>query len=140
MLSPMIRINSAPTEHDEQVALIRWADLTPWRGGHVGDYLAAIPNGAALTQRRSSSGGRFSLQAAKLKAEGLRPGVPDLMLMIPAKGYHGLFIELKRCRKGLSRVRPEQLIWQERLQEQGYRSEICYGAQEAIDLIKDYLA
>lgn len=45
----------------------------------------AIPNG----------GHRDVRVAKKLKAEGVKPGVPDLMWPIVRGRYHGLFMELK---------------------------------------------
>ena len=42
-----------------------------------------------------NGGHRNKATAGKLKAEGVRAGVPDLMLLYPRHGYHGLVIELK---------------------------------------------
>lgn len=35
------------------------------------------------------------VHTAKLKAEGLKKGFPDISVLIPRHNYHGLFIELK---------------------------------------------
>lgn len=113
-----------PTEHAEQVTLVQWFDRTfPELKGR----LFAIPNG----------GHRHKAVATKQKMEGQRPGVPDLCLPIPAGGYHGLFIELKRVKGG--RVSPEQKDWMAFLSSQGYRAEVCNGAAEAIAVIDSYL-
>ena len=127
-----------PTETEEQQTLIAWADLQPFGAGHVGDFLAAIPNGAA-TASRYRNGKRFSTAAQKLKREGLRPGFPDLFLALPAGQFHGLFIEMKRAKKSLSKVSPEQLVWQGRLAAQGYKSVVCYGFDAAKQEILSYL-
>lgn len=114
-------------EHDEQTRIIRWADWCPLpEGGKVGDYLFAIPNGGART----------AITGALLKAEGVRAGVPDLCLCLPRGGFHGLYIELKA---GKGRMSESQKIWQERLRAQQYRAECCYGADEAIALIREYV-
>ena len=74
-----------PTESQEQAALVQWFKL------RYKDYrLFAIPNGAWL----AGSGGRKFGLVAKMKAEGLESGVPDLMLPVARKGCHGLFIEI----------------------------------------------
>ncbi|MFC0708982.1 VRR-NUC domain-containing protein [Azorhizophilus paspali] len=113
-----------PTEHIEQVALISWFDLQyPVLRGR----LAAIPNGGA----------RRKAVAGKLKAEGVRKGYPDLQLLMPRGGYHGLIIELKRVKGG--RVEPEQADWLEWLAGQGYMAVVCKGADEARETIKRYL-
>ncbi len=54
------------------------------------------------------------------------------------KGFNGLYIEMKRSVKSLSTVSEHQKHWIERLREQGYRVEICYGAEEAKKVIGDY--
>lgn len=118
-----------PLEHDEQVRVIEWADIQPYDGGRVGDYLWAVPNG----------GKRNRVTAALLKAEGVRAGVPDLQLGIPCGGYHGLFIEMKRARRSLTTVSRDQRLWHARLNEQGYCVVVCYGADEAIKVIQNYL-
>lgn len=117
---------NVPFEHDEQKTLIRWAELSTAARPELG-LLHAIPNG----------GPRNKVAAVRLKAEGVKPGVPDLFLPVPRKGYHGMYIELKR-RQG-SRVSPEQREWKEKLQTQGYRVDVCKGFEAARDAILDYL-
>jgi len=113
-----------PTEHAEQVALIRWFDLQyPALRGR----LAACPNG----------GQRNVIVATKLKAEGVRPGYPDLNLLTPRHGFAGLFIELKRVKGGS--LSPDQASWLEFLAEQGFLAVICKGADAAKATITDYL-
>ena len=115
----------ASSEHDEQVALFEWAALHQGRYPELG-LLFAIPNG----------GKRDKLVAMQLQREGVKPGVPDLCLPVPSAGWHGLFIELKW---GRNTTTDKQNEWLERLTEQGYLAVVCYGWQEAVDVIKDYL-
>ena len=113
------------TEHDEQAHLFAWAAMA--QGTHPElALLFAIPNG----------GQRHPAVAAQLKAEGVKPGVPDVFLPVARGKFHGLFIEMK--------VRPnkptaEQAQWIEVLRYYGYSAVVCYGAQEAINAIKAYL-
>lgn len=119
-----------PTEHSEQCAVIAWADLQPYDNEHkIGAFLFAIPNG----------GQRNKITAARLKAEGVRAGVPDLFLAIPRAPYSGLFIEMKRTKKSLSKVSKEQRDKQALFSQIGYDVATCYGAEEAIKTIKAYL-
>jgi hypothetical protein len=122
------------SEHDEQVALFQWLRLLEGRHPELG-LCFAIPNGAALAAR-SSKAKRFSLQATKLKAEGMKPGVPDLFLPVARKGYHGVFIEMKF---GRNKPKEHQAVFLTRLQEQGYLTAVCWSAEEARDLICEYL-
>ena len=86
----------------------------------------AIPNG----------GLRDKVTASRLKAQGVRAGVPDIFLAVPAHGVHGLFIELKR--EG-GKAAKQQIEWKERLLEQGYGVAICVGHEETKALIQEYL-
>jgi hypothetical protein len=113
------------SEHDEQVAFINWCKLNEARYPGL-DLIFAIPNG----------GKRHPVTAMKLKAEGVRPGVPDLCLPV-ARGYHGLYIEMK------DKHRPTTLDQKKiisRLIAEGYRVEVCYSCDEAIMVAEDYLA
>jgi len=119
-----------PSESQEQTTVIRWFDLQ--HAAYKG-WLVAVPNGAHL----AGSGKQRAAKMARMKAEGLRPGFPDLFLPVPAHGFHGLAIEMKR-QKGSTTSR-EQLDWLSWLAEQGYMTALCKGAQAAMDTINSYL-
>ena len=110
-------------EHQEQVAVINWFRL---QHRQYASYLFAIPNG----------GVRNIGTAVKLKKEGVLAGVPDLFLMIPMYGYHGLWIEMKV--KG-GRVSDSQKEFIKAATFMGYQSIICYGFDEAKNAINNYL-
>lgn len=115
-------MTAVPTEHQEQVALFEWAaHYRPL------DVMYAIPNG----------GKRAIQTAAMLKAEGVKPGVPDICLPVPRGHYHGLYIELKRRRGG--KVTREQQAWIEALMHQGYACAVYHGWDAARDVIIDYM-
>lgn len=114
------------TEHEEQVALMRLVELHKGRWPELG-MLFAVPNG----------GDRNVIVAKKLKAEGVKKGVPDLCLPVPRGGYYGLFIELKRVKK--SQISTEQIAWLSALRELGYRAEMCLGAGAAWEVIQEYM-
>ncbi len=106
---------------------MQWWSLA-YRGyGVKQNMFFAIPNG----------GDRHVVVGAKMKAEGVRAGVPDLMLAVPRGGYHGLFIELKRQRGG--RVSNTQQTIMDGLRAHGYRCEVCKGWIAARAVIEDYL-
>jgi hypothetical protein len=113
-------------EHAHQVALFQWADNVRRQFPEL-RWLFAVPNG----------GQRSARTAARLKAEGVRRGVPDVLLDVPRAGYHGLRIELKK--PGRHSVSLEQREWIAGYQERGYRAEVCVGWIAARDLIVEYL-
>lgn len=113
-------------EHGEQVALVGWARCQRFNGTPISDDLHAIPNG----------GQRNPAVAAKLKAEGVTPGIPDLMLTIPVAPYHGMFIEMKSRGGRLTDAQREHI---ERLRARGYHAVCCVGFDEARVAIERYL-
>ena len=78
-----------------------------------------------------------AIRGGKARAEGVKAGVPDIMLPWPMHGYNGLFIELKRSKKGA--VSDKQDEWINYLLQAGYAASVCYGWKEASDDIKFYL-
>lgn len=128
-----------PTEHEEQVVLLQWVETSKTKWPEL-EMLFAIPNGAKLPYRKvTKKGVAISHERTKMLKEGMRPGVPDLMLAIARRDYHGMFIEMKRAKKSLSTVSPEQRAWIEALTRRGYYAVICYGADEAKAAIESYL-
>lgn len=112
-------------EHQEQAALFEWAN-TQFRRYPELALMYATPNG----------GHRHVLIAVKLKAEGVKAGVPDIFLPVPRRKYHGLYIELK---VGRNRPTAKQKWWLEQLAKQGYAIAVCYGWEEARSVIEAYL-
>lgn len=92
----------------------------------------AIPNGIFLKDKRTA----FAI-ARKMKAEGLKKGIPDLFIAHCTTQYAGLFIEMKTKTGQTSK---EQKEWIERLEKQGYRATVCRGFNEAIKELENYLA
>lgn len=100
-------------EHNLQVACVRWFRLQ-----YPQHIIFAIPNG----------GQRNVVVAAKMKAEGVTAGVPDLFVPHPTKIYHGLFIEMKNGRKGRLSESQRQMI--SLLMRQGYACVVARDFEE----------
>lgn len=126
------------SESGHQKTLFIWAE---WASGKYQDlvWLHATQGGAKMTP----------ITAARMKAEGMRRGVPDIFLDVARGGYHGLRIELKTPEvlaiKDVSKRKPpgsasvEQQAWITGYRDRGYRAEICYGWAYARDTLLDYL-
>lgn len=115
------------SEHDHQVAVFQWAALQVKLGTHPElDLMFAIPNGA---WKGKASAGRF-------KAEGLKPGVPDICLPISRGGYVCLWIEMKSERGRLS---DEQRAWHDKLEKHGSIVALCFSHHQAKQTLVEYL-
>lgn len=114
------------TEHQEQAALMQVARLHEKKWPELA-LLHAIPNG----------GQRHVAVAAKLKAEGVKAGIPDLFLPVPRGNAHGLYIELKAKGGNVSDSQRKMLA---ALAAQGYACLVCYGWEPAWEEIQKYLA
>ena len=114
------------SEHDLQEATIVECDRRAQTDSRYA-CLFAIPNGGA----------RDKVTGGKLKAEGVRAGVPDLFLAVPSGMFAGLFLELK---VKPNRPRTNQMEWMQRLRQRGYKVVVCYDTvQSVIDAIESYL-
>ena len=117
--------SAAGSEHDEQVALFRWSAF----------YTPALPE-LALLLAIPNGGKRDIATARKLRAEGVKAGVPDLLMPVARMGHHGFWIELKY---GPNRTTIEQDVWLTALRAEGYAVDVSYGWQEAAHKIVRYL-
>lgn len=84
----------------------------------------------------ANGGSRNVIEATKLKAMGVLPGVSDVIITIPRKGYGGLFCELKVGKNGLSEH--QQGFIKEH--EQDYSCHVVRGLDEFITVVNNYLA
>ena len=122
--------NKNPYEEDEQIKLAQYLDMKNYCWCHV-------PNeGKHKVQYR-----------AKQARMGVKSGVPDIfifdsperaireMVGCEIKRFKGIAIELKRKKGG--RVSKEQKEWLNKLEDRGWLTRVCKGADEAIDLLEE---
>lgn len=121
-----VKLPTAPEAH-EQTALFRWiADAAVYEYPEL-ELLYHIPNG----------GTRNRAEAAHLKQQGVKSGVPDLCLPVARGKWHGLYIEMKA---GKNKTTENQDRWIESLRKQGYVAEVCYGYRQAAEILVQYLS
>lgn len=118
------------TEHAIQSAFCDWCRLNETRYPAL-KLAFAVPNAAKRSVRL----------AARMKAEGLRAGVPDWILPVPAQnypyGYIGLAIELKAHR---TKISPAQSEYMAMLKSYGWRVELVRDDWEiAKRIVEEYL-
>jgi hypothetical protein len=124
--APSTRARPVDREGLEQAALIKELEL-------------CLPAVAALIYHVPNGGHRHKLVAIKLKGQGVKAGVPDLVLPMARGGYFGLYIEFKATPPGAAPVSASQHAWIRRLNDQGYLAIVCRGHFDAMEQIRAYL-
>ena len=114
-------IDNGPCEDAIQMTVMQWIYMQPM----LHPYIFHIPNG----------GDRSPQYASKLRKMGLKPGVSDLFIAMPKKGYHGMWLELK-AKTG--RLGPAQKVFLADMEAQGYLTKVCFSIEEAILTIQEY--
>ena len=117
---------NVPYEAEEQKVFFEWVDLN----------MKKYPE-LFLCYHVANGGKRNAIEAKHLQEQGVRAGVPDICFPVAKKGYHGLFIELKREKGG--KTSKFQDKWIDMLNSYGYLAVVAKGATEAIKVISDYL-
>lgn len=119
--APIETIAVSKTEAQEQSDVVRY--LT-----RAGVLFCAVPNGG---YRRQS-------EARSLSRQGVRRGVPDLLVFSPPPSLpstvRGVALEMKRAKGG--RISPEQHAWSSALRSCGWHVIVAHGADEAIDALR----
>lgn len=114
-------------EDQEQTAFFDWVALQRLDNKPLSDVCWATPNG----------GRRRLLEAKRMKRQGVKAGVFDIILAVACGGYHGLFIEMKVDDNTMS---AEQHNFKRAVSSEGYLCVTCYSAEDAIEEVKLYLA
>jgi hypothetical protein len=120
------RAKPADREGLEQAALM--AELRA-RMPEVADLIFHVPNG----------GHRLKAVAAKLKAQGVKAGIPDLVLPMARGGFFGLYIEFKATPPYDAAISDSQHERIRKLNAQGYLAVVCRGHFDAMEQIRAYL-
>lgn len=108
----------APLESQEQALYFRWLDYVTIDGEGLRAHCYAVPNGGA----------RVATEGARLKGQGVTPGVADISIDVPAGSFHGLRIEMKRLGEKCTAEQIEHLALRRRM---GYQALACQGFDEA---------
>jgi len=105
------------------------------------DLVGVIDQARLLWTATANGGKRDKRTAASLKAQGVKAGVPDILIFTPPPSgmFQGLALELKRPQgfgKARGRVSAHQRVWLEELRAIGWRAEVAYGYDHAIEILK----
>ena len=84
-----------------------------------------------------NGGTRNIREAANLKAQGVKRGISDVIILEPRGCYHGLMIELKSAKGRLSE---SQKIFLKKCDANGYAVSVCYSFDSAKGVIDTYMS
>ena len=117
-----------PLEDAEQKVVAEYLDL---RIGHYN--WCHVPNG----------GNRNVITGKKLKSQGVKAGVPDILIFkrsksIISKNFYGVAIEMKRKNMKPSDVKDEQKEWLKQLEGNRWLTHVAAGAGDAIEFLKKW--
>lgn len=134
------QLANSDTESAHQTALFAWAALNFNRWPKL-RWMHHIPNGGS----RGDDERTRKIRGGRLKAEGVRDGIPDIFLPVACGQYHGLYIEMKRPAERPKRdgskgsLSDAQLEFAHFAIAEGYAWAVCYAWNDAAALIERYL-
>lgn len=114
------------SEDTEQMLVMQWAALNERRYPEL-KWLYHVPNG----------GSRNRAEAVKLKQMGVKAGVSDLQLPAGRGIYGGICLEMKYEDGTIQKSQKEFL---RDMAAAGKYACVCYGAEEAIKTLEEYLS
>jgi sulfur relay (sulfurtransferase) complex TusBCD TusD component (DsrE family) len=104
-------------EDDLQKACVKWFDLQ-------------FPKTKGLLFHPANGGSRGLKEAVRLKAQGVRAGVADLVFLY---NETATFIELK---VGKNKQTDSQKEWQELVESHGFSYHVCRSLEEFMEIIR----
>lgn len=124
-----------PPEEDECKFLFQWAQAKRWSWNNrpISEYLIHVPNGAYLGPDPKTR----AITMGILKAMGVQPGVYDYIVPVPLLACPGLWLEMKRTKRG--EVSEDQKVFKIRMVELGWRCEVAKGWVAASVIIEEHL-
>lgn len=132
-------LSKSGSEHGEQVALFCALNyLSQWYPDL--EFIYATPNGGSRGDTEKSR----KIEGGKMKAEGVKPGVPDIFVPLPRLNvgnntlYPGMYIEMKTVDGG-DGGSDNQKRYMEFLKSKHFYVVLCNGHIEALKQIRWYL-
>lgn len=95
-------------------------------------WFHAIPNGGSLGDSEKSR----MIRGAQKKAEGVKKGVADTFAPFRRNQWPGLYIEMKKLKKGV--LSPEQKTFRDFVMSQGYGWYHAKGWEDAAKTLQAY--
>lgn len=134
---PVLKKRKGDPEHELQCAAVLWFR---YQYAKYKKLLFAIPNGGSRSKKSyiNNAGQKktYSPEAQRMIKEGLLPGVCDLFLSVPRGKYHGLYLETKWGRNGLS---DDQYEFITEVKSQDYKAVVYRTLDQFMSEINNYM-
>lgn len=101
-------------------------------------HLCPVIDGEAKIPVHSTpnEGRRNPVNGKRMKDMGMQAGIPDLAVMVPCGGYHGMWIEVKTPN---GPIRKNQVAWLDFYMYYGYKCLVARSVDEIVSAVVDYL-
>lgn len=126
------QIARSGTESAHQRAVFAWAALNREKYPELEHLMFHIPNGGS----RGGNARSRKIRGGNLKAEGVKPFVPDIFISVARHDVHGLYIEMK---KPGEKPKKGQREWGDAVKKQGYGWMYCDNWESAVEAITLYM-
>lgn len=126
------QLSRSGTEEAHQIALMQMSNMHLKQFPEL-KWLHHAPNGGSRGDVESAK-----IRGGKLKAAGVKPGIPDLFLPVKRLTYSGLYVEMKKPGK-LNTLSKEQKEYRDFVREQGFAWFVSDNWETAWQGIKQYL-
>jgi len=134
---PNIKKRKGDHEHELQCSAVLWFR---YQHSKYKKLIFSIPNGGSRSKKTyiNKAGQKkiYSPEAQRMIKEGLLPGVCDLFLSVPRGKYHGLYLETKWGRNGLSTDQQEFI---QEVKSQGYKAVVYRTLDQFMTEINNYM-
>lgn len=129
------------SEEAQQTAFFMWLELCVIHGVKFADTLdkehafSDPVSDFELIHHIPNGGERNKVVALKLKNQGVKKGIPDIFFPCARKGFHGLYIEMKKQGGVLSKEQKKVI---KQLENNRYCVKVCYTFNEARIALLEY--
>lgn len=124
--APILKLkNKIPSEAQEQIWFFKYLKYS-------------FPDIFNVSFHIPNQGYRCIKSAIILSHMGLKKGVPDVFVAAGRGGFHGIFLEFKRRFDSIPTL--DQIKMMKLFSEKGYRCEVVFGFDHAVEVINQYLS
>ena len=122
------------SESKHQVTLFQWSKLNERKYPEL-RWLHSVNNAPKLGKTADIK--TRQIRGAQMNREGRKKGVFDICLPVKRVPYSGLYIEMK---VGKNKLTEEQEEFKTFVEEQDFKTAICYDWKTASEILEEYLA